>query len=311
MKIIFMGTPDFAVPTLEKLGEAGHEIALVVSQPDKRSGRGLSVRETPVKQKAASMRLAVYQPEDVNSRESLDKIRTLAPDVIIVTAFGQYIRKELRESAPFGCVNLHSSILPKLRGAAPIQRAIMEGYKTSGVTIMKIARKMDAGDTFLFGKVDIGERETAGELHDRLKIVGASLMVETLEKLAGEKITPVAQNDSEATYAPKIEPSERKIDWTRSAEIIDRQIRGLSPSPGAFTFFKNRRLTLMRSSIAKEGRLPDTRPGAIVKTGRDSLKVQAGDVTLTVCEVKPEGKKRMSAGDWARGIRVTESQGFG
>lgn len=309
MKIVFLGTPDFAVPTLEKLGEAGHEIALVVSQPDRRSGRGLNVRPTPVKQKASELGFAVYQPEDVNSRESLEKIKSLSPDVIIVTAFGQYIRKELRKIAPFGCINLHSSMLPQLRGAAPIQRAIMEGYKTTGVTIMKIERKMDAGDMFLSGKVDIGERETAGELHDRLKIMGASLVAKTLEKLAEDKITPSAQNDSEATYAPKIEQRERKIDWTRPAATIDRQIRGLSPSPGAFTFFKNRRLALLRSFVAK-GQPANARPAKIVEISRDSLKVGAGGGTLTVCEVKPEGKKRMGAGDWARGMRITENQRF-
>ncbi|GMT42067.1 MAG: methionyl-tRNA formyltransferase [bacterium] len=310
MKIVFLGTPDFAVPTLERLRSAGHEIVLVISQPDREAGRGRKVRPTPVKRKAADLGLAVDQPEDVNSPLMLSKIESLRPDVIVVAAFGQYLKKKLRDLAPHGCINLHSSLLPKLRGAAPIQRAIIDGFDVTGVTTMKIAQKMDAGDMLLSTRVEIAPKMTAGELHDLLASAGADLMAETLEKLANGNINTIVQDNDKATYAPKIEPRERKIDWTQSAIAIDRKVRGFSPVPGACTFFGNKRLTLMRSLVGKDGPAAEAEPATILGVEADHLVVQTGNGTLCVHEIKQEGKSTMNAAAWARGARVSAGQKF-
>ena len=303
MKIVFLGTPEFAVPTLEKLHAEGHLILLAVSQPDRPAGRGQKVRPTPVAAKAAALGMPVYQPEDVNSDDSLEKIGALTPDVIVVAAFGQFLRKRFRELAPRGCLNVHASLLPKLRGAAPINRAVMEGHPSAGVTIMGIAAKMDAGDMYLKGETPIGPETTAGELHDRLALNGADLMAETLRRIEAGTIIPVPQDGAEATHAPKIAPEERRIDWALPAEIVDRKIRGLSPAPGAFTFYKGTRLQILRTRLAQ--RAGREAPGTVTAVAPGHFEVSAANGTVAVLEVRAEGKKAMTAAEWGRGTRIT------
>ncbi|MBI5637009.1 MAG: methionyl-tRNA formyltransferase [Nitrospinae bacterium] len=302
MKIIFLGTPEFAVPTLEKLHAEGHKILLAVSQPDRPAGRGQKVRPTPVAVKAAALEIPVYQPEDVNAEEALKKIGALKPDVIVVAAFGQFLKKRFRELAPRGCLNVHASLLPKLRGAAPINRAVMGGHTTAGVTIMKIEAKMDTGDMYLRGEAPIGPETTAGELHDRLAVIGANLMAETLRRIEAGTIYPVPQNEAEATHAPKIAPEERRIDWSLPATAVDQKIRGLSPAPGAFTFYKGARLQILRSHLAAEGARKASGTVTALKSGY--FEVSAGNGTVALLEVRAEGKKAMNAAEWARGARI-------
>lgn len=302
MKIVFLGTPDFAVPTLERLHTEGHRILLAVSQPDRPAGRGQKMRPTPVAAKAAALGIPIYQPEDVNTDESLKKIGALTPDVIVVAAFGQFLKKRFRELAPRGCLNVHASLLPKLRGAAPINRAVMEGHSTAGVTIMNIEAKMDAGDVYLKGETPIGPETTAGELHDRLAVIGADLMAETLRRLEAGTIYRVAQNHAEATHAPKIAPEERQIDWTLPATAVDQKIRGLSPAPGAFTFYRGTRLQILRSHLAMEG--ARKAPGTVTALKSAYFEVSAGNGTVAVLEVRAEGKKTMNAAEWGRGARI-------
>lgn len=302
MKIVFLGTPDFAVPTLEKLHAEGHQIPLAISQPDRPAGRGQKVRPTPVAAKAAALGIPVYQPEDVNTEESLERISAHKPDIIVVAAFGQFLKKRFRELAPRGCINVHASLLPKLRGAAPINRAVMEGHPAAGVTIMNIEAKMDAGDMYLRGEIPIGPETTAGELHDQLSIIGADLMVATLRRIEAGTITPVPQNAAEATHAPKITPEERRIDWTLPAETVDRKIRGLSPAPGAFTFYKGTRLQILRSRLA--GNAARKPPGTVTALADGYFEVSAENGTVAVLEVRAEGKKTMNAAEWGRGTRI-------
>lgn len=302
MRIIFLGTPDFAVPTLEKLHAEGHQMLLAISQPDRPAGRGQKVRPTPVAAKAAALGIPVYQPEDVNTEESLKIISSHKPDVIVVAAFGQFLKKRFRELAPRGCLNVHASLLPKLRGAAPINRAVMEGHPSAGVTIMNIEAKMDAGDMYLKGETPIGPETTAGELHNQLSVMGADLMARTLRRIEEGSITAAPQNAAEATHAPKITPEERRIDWTLPAETVDRKIRGLSPAPGAFTFYKGTRLQILRSRLA--GNAPSKAPGTVTALEPAHFEVSAGNGTVAILEVRAEGKKTMNAAEWGRGTRI-------
>ena len=309
MKIVFLGTPDFALPTLEMLAKRGHDVALVISQPDRPAGRGRKISPTPVKKKALELGIPVEQPENVNSPEVIERVSACSPDVIVVVAFGQFIGKKLRELTPFGCINLHASLLPKLRGAAPIQRAIMNGYEVTGVSTMKIDKEMDAGDVYMSAPMKIEQHMTAGELHDRLARMGAELMADTLEMLAKGKLKAEPQNRSAVTYAPKLEPGERVIDWTRDAVSLDRRIRGLSPFPGAHCLFGGKRVLILNSS-AKEMKGASSPPGAVTGMSRDGLEVQTGNGRLTVHVVKPEGKKAMPAAVWARGARIKTGDKF-
>lgn len=308
MKMVFLGTPDFAVPTLERLHRDGHMVALAVSQPDRPAGRGLAVRPTPVRAAAERLGIPVWQPEDVNLPDSLERIAAVAPDVIVVAAFGQYLKKKLRELAPRGCLNVHASLLPKLRGAAPISRAIMEGHATAGVTIMKVEARMDAGAMFLREEIPLGPDTTAGDLHDRLAALGAGLMSRTLRMLEEGAIIPAPQDEAAATHAPKILTEERRVDWNGIAEEVDRRIRGLSPSPGAYTFFRGKRIVLLRSVAGAGGGAGS--PGTICPAGDAGFEVVAGNGTVRVLEVLPEGKRPMGAEEWLRGAKPSVGERF-
>ncbi len=309
MKIVFMGTPDFAVPAIEKLQASDHEIALVITQPDRPSGRGRKVTPSPVKEMAQKLGLEVYQPEDVNTADSVQKIRAAMPDVIVVIAFGQILRKNVLDMPALGCINVHASLLPKYRGAAPINRAIMDGETLTGITTMKMNAKLDEGDILLQAPVKIELHTTAGMLHDQLSILGADLILGTLNKLESAEITPKTQDAGKSTYAKKIASAERGIDWTKDAETIDRQIRGLSPSPGAYTFFGDKRLLILDSTSTEESP-PDESPGAIIAIKSDGFEVSCGSGKVTVLKIQPEGKKAMEAADWCNGARIDEGERF-
>lgn len=299
MNLIFLGTPEIAVPTLERLLSDGHNILLVVSQPDRPSGRGRKIVPTPVKKRALELGVPVRQFEDVNHPDSVGEIAECKPEAIVVVAFGQILKKSLLDVPPFGCVNLHASLLPLLRGAAPINRSIMDGHRTTGLTTMKMNRGMDAGEMYLTSEaIPITSRTTAGDLESKMKVVGAELMSETIKRLEKGGLTPVPQDAALVTFAKKIEPTERKIDWARPADIVDRQIRGLSPSPAAFAFFRGGRIQILRSELS--GGPAEGEPGELLSA---DLEVCAGNGRLRILEVRPEGKDAMSAADWNRGAR--------
>jgi methionyl-tRNA formyltransferase len=299
VNIVFLGTPEIAVPTLERLFSDGHKILLAVSQPDRPSGRGRKISPTPVKKRAEELGIPVRQFDNINTPAATDEIKSLSPDIIVVVAFGQILKKELLEIPPFGCVNLHASVLPLLRGAAPINRAIMDGHAVTGVTTMKMDRGMDTGDMLLkSADIPIAPRTTAGDLEAEMKTSGAELMSETIKRLKEGSLTAIPQDASKATFARKIDPAERRIDWTLPAEIVDRRIRGLSPAHAAYTFFRGSRTQILRSETSA-GTCSDA-PGTVVS---GDLEVATGNGRLRILEVRPEGKDAMKAADWARGAR--------
>jgi len=290
MKIIFMGTPDFAVPALHALLEAGHEIPLVFTQPDKPSGRGKKIRFSPVKEYACSRDINVFQPLSLrrgdDAVESLTIIKEINPDVIIVAAYGQILPKEILETPRFGCVNIHASLLPKWRGAAPINFCIMNGDTESGVTIMQMETGIDTGDMFLSEKCEIGNTMTAAELHALLSEIGARLIVKFTETPEEYIKCKTAQNNEEATYAPMISKEMKQIDTSKSSLEIYNFIRGLSGE--AYTFFGEKRIKVFSSEI--------------VETIYNELDFTCGDGrVLHLLEIQPEGKKKMSAEEFLRG----------
>lgn len=311
MRIVFMGTPDFSVPILEALVTAGHQVAGVVTQPDKPKGRGKSVLMTPVKEKALSLGLDVYQPVKVRDRESVELLKGLRPDVIVVAAFGQILPESVLEIPPLGCVNVHSSLLPKYRGAAPIQWAVIDGEKETGVTTMMMDAGLDTGDILEQTVVPIEPDETGGSLHDKLSHAGAVLIVSTLEKLQAGTAVRTPQTEEGTCYARMLNKAMGDIDWSMDGEAIERLVRGLSPWPGTYTHWDGRTLKLWKVRVAKEGQ-PQARKteeagavcGQVVYTDKNSLYVKTGRGVLEILELQPEGKKRMDAGAFLRGYPV-------
>jgi methionyl-tRNA formyltransferase len=309
MKIVYMGTPGFAVPTLNELHASGFDISLVVTQPDRPAGRGKKETPPPVKAVAGELGIPVYQPEDVNTDEALKKIADAKPDFIAVVAFGQILKKKLLGLPKIACVNLHGSLLPLMRGAAPIHRAVMEGFAETGITTMMMARRMDAGDIILKESVPIGPETTTGDLNDILSQKGGYLMVKTLELLSEGTITPEPQIEADATYAPKIEPAEREIDWSLDAMSIDRKIRGLAPAPGAYTWFRGKRVILLGSRLVEGAGVQGT-PSTLNISGSNRLEATAHNGRLSISTVRQEGKKAMLGIDWANGARLGEGETF-
>ncbi len=307
MRIVFMGTPDFSVPALEALLEAGHEIAAVVTQPDKPKGRGGRVQMTPVKLKALEKNIPVYQPVKVKTPEFTQLLRELAPEVIVVIAFGQILSKEILDIPPFGCVNIHASLLPKYRGAAPIQWAVIDGEKESGVTTMQMDVGLDTGDMLEKAVVPIAEDETGGSLHDKLSRAGAALILTTLEGLKAGTITPVPQTEEGTCYARMLDKTLGDIDWTMPASAIERLIRGLNPWPSAYTSWNGKTIKLWQAVVAEgEPSWKGTLPGQVVRSDRHSLVVAAGEGFLSIRELQIEGKKRMDVEAFLRGCSLSE-----
>lgn len=309
MRVVFMGTPDFSVPTLECIIEAGHEVVGVVTQPDKAKGRGKKVVYTPVKEKALEHGLTVYQPRRAREPEFIEQMRALNPDVMVVVAFGQILPKELLDIPKYGCVNVHASLLPKYRGAAPIQWAVIRGEKVSGVTTMQMDVGLDTGDMLLKTEVPLAEDETGGSLHDKLSVLGGDLLIETLKGLEAGTIVPEKQDDSQSgEYARMLDKSLGKIDFSMRAEEIERLIRGLNPWPSAYTSYNNKTMKLWKARVVPGG---EAVPGQVLAVDKKGFTVQTGDGALQILELQMEGKKRMDAGAFLRGCPLTAGEILG
>lgn len=309
MKVIFMGTPDFSVGTLEALVEAGHEVVLAVTQPDKPRGRGKEMQFTPVKECALKYNIPVFQPRRVREAECIEELRKYNADIMVVVAFGQILPKEILEMTPYGCVNVHASLLPKYRGAAPIQWSIIDGEEVTGVTTMQMNEGLDTGDMLLKVEIPIEEKETGGSLHDKLAEVGAKLCVKTLEALQNKTVTPVPQGETTTAYAKMLEKQLGNIDWTKSAVEIERLIRGLTPWPSAYTNWNGKVMKIWDAKVVEsENDTNEAQPGAIVKVEKDTFDVQTGDGLLKVRELQIPGKKRMDAGAFLRGYQIKEGE---
>lgn len=309
MKIVFMGTPDFAVPTLEKIIEAGHEVLGVVTQPDKAKGRGKKVVFSPVKEKALEHELRVYQPKRAREPEFIEEMKALNPDVMVVVAFGQILPKAILDIPKYGCVNVHASLLPKYRGAAPIQWAVINGEEVSGVTTMQMDVGLDTGDMLLKTEVPLAEDETGGSLFDKLSTLGGELLIETLKKMEAGELQPEKQDDSQAgEYARTLDKALGKIDFSMPAVRLERLIRGLNPWPSAYTFYNGKTMKIWKAEVT-EG--TEAQPGEIIFVDKQSFTVQTGDGALRIMELQMEGKKRMEAGAFLRGCALSVGQMLG
>lgn len=313
LNLVFCGTPQFAVPTLEKLVESGFEIKLVLTQPDRPKGRGLELVASPVKQSALRLNLPIFQPEKIKTNEELQaRLREIAPDAIIVVGYGRIIPKWMLDLPRYGNINLHASLLPKYRGAAPIQRAIANGEKVTGVTTMRIDEGLDTGDTLLQQELAIGDEDTSETLAPRLATIGADLMVETLRRLQAGTITPRQQNNSEATLAPILTKEDGRIDFSRTAQEINNRLRGFQPWPGAFTTLRGKMLgvTAARPTAEQATHSPPA-AGQLLVRGSQLFVSCGGSTVLELLEVQPEGKRRMTALDFVHGYRPHAGDGLG
>ncbi|MDE6602278.1 MAG: methionyl-tRNA formyltransferase [Lachnospiraceae bacterium] len=332
MKVVFMGTPDFAVGALEALIESGHQVAAVVTQPDKPKGRGREVQMTPVKMCALKHGVPVFQPVKIKEPEAVEMLRGYEADIFVVAAFGQILSEEILEMPKYGCVNIHASLLPKYRGAGPIQWAIINGEKITGVTIMRMDKGLDTGDMLFKREVEIASDETADTLHDKLAAAGARLIVEALEKIGAGDVTPVKQDDEDSCYAKMLHKSMGKIDWRMEAGKLDCLIRGLISWPGASTVYQGKTLKIWQEEVVpeqesaaletlpgqkeegcagngqpgqgKECLIRNASPGTVVRVDKEAFYVQTGMGVLKILAVQPEGKKRMAVKDFLLGYPV-------
>lgn len=306
MRIVFMGTPDFAVGSLQALCESGkHEILAVVTQPDRPKGRGNKLLQTPVKEYALAQGLTVYQPQKVKTPEFVELLHELQPELIVVAAFGQFLSKEILELPKYGCINVHASLLPKYRGAAPIQYAIIKGEKESGVTIMQMDIGMDTGAMLDKVVVPIAENTTMGELHDALREQGAALLLEVIDKIAAGTAVAEPQDNEQATYATLLDRSMEHIDWSKTAQEVHNLIRGFNPAPSTFTKLPNgKSLKIWGSKMTDKN--SNAAAGTVIETGKHSFFVACGEGVLEITEVQPESKKRMPAQVFLNGRGVQE-----
>ncbi|MDD3401913.1 MAG: methionyl-tRNA formyltransferase [Hespellia sp.] len=303
MKVIFMGTPDFSVGTLEALIEAGHEVCLAVTQPDKPKGRGKEMQYTPVKQAAAAHGIPVYQPKKIREAACVEELKKYNADIMVVIAFGQILPKEILEMTPYGCVNVHASLLPKYRGAAPIQWAIIDGEAETGVTTMQMDVGLDTGDMLLKTVVPIEKDETGETLHDKLAAAGAKLCAETLKALEDGTVTPKKQGEMTTAYARMLDKKLGNIDWTKPAVQIERLVRGLNSWPSAYTHLDGKVMKIWKAEVQKE--TSDAEPGTVTAIGKNEFAVQTGEGQLLVQELQLPGKKRMDAGSFLRGYHLS------
>lgn len=299
MNVVYMGTPEFAVPPLQAIINANHTVTGVFTQPDKPKGRGYVLTPPPVKECALQHNIPVFQPKSMKDGEALEILKELNPDVIVVVAFGKILPKDILQLPKYGCINVHASLLPKYRGAGPIQWCVLNGEAETGVTTMLMAEGLDTGDMLLKSVTKIGENETAGQLHDRLSEMGASLITQTLEKLQQGEITPEKQDDSQSNYAPMLTKELCKIDWSKSAQEIHNQVRGLNPWPVAVATVNGKRVKIYSTQLCNK----NGTAGKVISL--EPLTVACGENSVIISELQPEGKKRMNAQDYVRGYRLT------
>ncbi len=304
MKIVFMGTPDFALPCLEALAADGNEICGVFTQPDKPKGRGYTLTPPPVKAKALEMGIEVWQPATLKDGEAAEILRRLSPELIVVVAYGKILPGEIINLPRYGCINVHASLLPEYRGAAPIQWAILDGKKITGVTAMQMDEGLDTGDMLMKSELEIGENETADELHDRLSALGAELIVNVVRKLPTGELVPEKQDDSLSCYAKMLTKEMSAIDFSCSASKIHDQVRGLNSWPGAAAVFEGKKIRIHRTLITDGS----GEPGQILSLS--PLIVACGKGALEITELQPEGKKRMSASAFVNGLHRSSPEGM-
>ena len=290
MKVVFMGTPEFAVPTLQALIDH-HQVAAVVTQPDRQRGRGKKVQFSPVKEKAAEYKIPVLQPEKARDEEFIQELETIAPDVIVVVAYGQILPERILNLPKYGCINVHGSLLPKYRGAAPIQWAVLNGEEKTGITTMYMEKGLDTGDMIDKAEVVLDPKETAGSLHDKLMNLGADLLLETLDKLEKGTIVRTKQDDSQSCYAKMLSKEMGRMDFSRSAKELEQWIRGMNPWPSAYTTMNGKTLKIWDADVVSyEG---SEEPGTVVKVTKDTIIVAAGEGALALKEIQLAGKKQM------------------
>ena len=311
MKIVFMGTPEFSVGTLESLIKAGHDVVLVVTQPDKAKGRSKELQMTPVKKLAIKYSIPVFQPIKLREESALLELKKYPADVMVVIAFGQILPKAVLEMTPYGCINIHASLLPAYRGAAPIQWCIINGEKVTGITTMQMDEGLDTGDMILKEEIPISSEETATSLHDKLAKIGASLCVKTLDELEKGTASFEKQKETATDYAKMLTKEMGKIDWKKSAIEIERWVRGLNSWPGAYTYLKDKELKIWRSKVVESNKTCDCQintasqgsslPGEIIKVDKKTITIQTGKGQLEILEVQLSGKKRMTTDAFLRG----------
>ena len=314
MRIIFMGTPEFAVPVLESLINSRHEVVAVVTQPDRPKGRGKNMQFSPVKECALAHNIPVMQPVNVSVPEVIDELRAYEPELFVVVAFGQFVTKKIREMPKYGCINVHASLLPKYRGAGPIQWAVINGEKESGVTTMYMCREIDKGDMLLKDTVTLDPKETGDSLHDKLSMMGGPLLLKTIDQLENGSAVRIPQCEEESTYAPKLEKTMGNIDWTMDADRIERLVRGLNSWPGTFTKIHGKTVKIWDCDVVRQETLTENQavatPGTVIVSEKDQLIVKAGNGALSLRMLQPEGKKNMTVDAYLRGYPIAQGELF-
>ena len=298
LRIVFMGTPEFAIPTLKALVAKGARVAAVFTQPDRPKGRGKTLTPPPIKRLAGELKIPVFQPEKLREPAAVEQLKELSPDLIVVVAYGQILPQSVLDIPRLGCINVHASLLPRYRGAAPINKAIMDGAEETGITTMYMDAGLDTGDMLVKKAVAIGFEETAGKLHDRLAVLGGEVMAETLERLCRGELQPLAQDDSLSSYAPMLKKEDGRIDWTRSAVELHNQVRGLDPWPGAFCHLGGPLLKIF-GTFPEQGK--GGKPGRVVSAVDEGLRIACGEGVLLIRELQLAGKKRLSAAEFLKG----------
>lgn len=304
IRIVYMGTPDFAVEPLEAIIKAGYEVAAVVTQPDKQKGRGKEVKMTPVKECALRHGIPVFQPVKIKEPEAVAELEKYQADLFVVAAFGQLLSEEILNMPEYGCINIHASLLPAYRGAAPIQWAVLNGEKESGVTIMQMDKGLDTGDMLLKRSVELSPKETGDSLHDKLMHLGAELIVEALPKLEKGELVPEKQKDELSSYAKKLTKAMGQIDWFKDAVSLERWIRGLNSWPSAYTFFGGKTLKIWEAQVAEENGAQKAEPGQVVSVSREGFTVACGQGALQILSLQLEGKKRVLTREFLLGYQV-------
>ena len=308
LRTVFMGTPDFALQTLQGLIDAGCNLVGVYTQPDRPKGRGKQMAAPPVKELARQHGIPVYQPQKLRQPEVVAELEALNPDLIVVVAYGQILPKSVLDIPTHGCINVHASLLPKYRGAAPINKAIIDGATETGITTMDMDVGLDTGDMLVKMTLPIGAEETAGELHDRLAVLGRETMEETLRQLCAGTLQREVQDDTRSTYAPMMKKEDGRIDWSRSALDVHNLVRGLDPWPGAYTSLDGELLKLARTTPEDNGDAP---PGTVIAADRDGVRIACGNGSLLVRELQLAGRKRLAAADFLRGCPLQPGTGLG